>query len=59
VLRSTPDTDGADERVRRWTDQHAERVERARSTVRSALDSDQVDLAPLSVALRTMRALPL
>jgi glutamate dehydrogenase len=59
VLRSTPDTQDPDDRVRRWTEQHAERVERARSTIRAALDSDDVNLAPLSVALRTMRALPL
>ncbi len=59
VLRSTPDTASADERVTGWTELHAERVERTRSTIRAALDSDEVDLAPLSVALRTMRALPL
>jgi glutamate dehydrogenase len=59
VLRSTPDTAAADDRVTRWTELHAERVERTRFTIRAALDSDNVDLAPLSVALRTMRALPL
>jgi glutamate dehydrogenase len=59
VLRTTTDTAGADERVTAWTEAHAERVERARSTIRAALDRDVCTLAPLSVALRTMRALPL
>jgi glutamate dehydrogenase len=58
VLRTTPDNLTADERVERWTQTHAERVERARATIRAALDHDVVDLAPLSVALRTMRAVP-
>jgi glutamate dehydrogenase len=38
--------------------QNQERVERARSTVREALDRDVVDLATLSVALRVLRGLP-
>jgi glutamate dehydrogenase len=58
VLRSTPDHISADERVRIWTEANSERVERARSTVRSALDRDSIDLATLSVALRVMRGLP-
>jgi glutamate dehydrogenase len=58
VLRSTDDTLGADERVAAWTAETTERVERARTTVRSALDRDVVDLATLSVALRVMRSLP-
>jgi glutamate dehydrogenase len=58
VLRSTPDTLTPDERVATWTKDNAERVERARGTVRSALDRDHVDLATLSVALRIMRTLP-
>jgi glutamate dehydrogenase len=58
VLRSTDDTLSADERVAAWTAETTERVERARSTVRSALDRDAVDLATLSVALRVMRSLP-
>jgi glutamate dehydrogenase len=41
-----------------WTGANAERVERARTTVRAALDRDVVDLATLSVALRVMRGLP-
>jgi len=44
--------------VAAWTAETTERVERARTTVRAALDRDQVDLATLSVALRVMRSLP-
>jgi glutamate dehydrogenase len=58
VLRSTPDSLTPDERVTTWTKANAERVERARATVRSALDREHVDLATLSVALRIMRSLP-
>jgi glutamate dehydrogenase len=58
VLRSTSDTLTPDERVATWTKDNAERVDRARSTVRSALDREHVDLATLSVALRIMRSLP-
>jgi glutamate dehydrogenase len=58
VLRSTDDTASADERVAAWTAANVERVERARTTVRAALDRDEVDLATLSVALRVMRGLP-
>jgi glutamate dehydrogenase len=58
VLRGTDDTLTADERVAAWTDETTERVERARTTVRAALDRDVIDLATLSVALRVMRSLP-
>jgi glutamate dehydrogenase len=58
VLRNTDDSLSPDERTAEWTAQNPERVERARSTVRAALDRDTVDLATLSVALRVMRALP-
>ena len=58
VLRGTDDSLSADERMAAWTAGNAERVERARSTVRAALDREVVDLATLSVALRVMRGLP-
>jgi len=58
VLRSTPPTMAPDERITAWVEQNAERVERARSTVREALDRDVVDLATLTVALRVLRGLP-
>ncbi len=58
VLRTTPDSLSPDERVASWQNANSERVERARSTVRSALDRDVIDLATLSVALRVMRGLP-
>ena len=58
VLRTTDDSLSPDDRMAEWTAQNPERVERARSTVRAALDRDQVDLATLSVALRVMRGLP-
>ena len=58
VLRNTADALTADERVAAWTAENTERVDRARTTVRSALDRDDVDLATLSVALRVMRSLP-
>jgi glutamate dehydrogenase len=58
VLRSTPDDLDADERIDHWVEQNVERVERARSTVREALDRNVSDLATLSVALRVLRGLP-
>ncbi|HKC27768.1 MAG TPA: ATP-binding protein [Jatrophihabitans sp.] len=58
VLQSTDDKLGPDERIDAWMEQNVERVERARSTVRAALDRDVVDLATLSVALRVLRGLP-
>jgi glutamate dehydrogenase len=57
VLRSTPDDLGPDERIDAWAGQNVERVERARATVRAALDRETVDLATLSVALRVLRSL--
>ena len=58
VLRTTDDNASADDRAATWAQANVERVERARSTVRAALDRDVVDLATLSVALRVMRSLP-
>jgi glutamate dehydrogenase len=58
VLRGTDDGLSPDQRIAAWVDQHAQRVERARATVRSALDRDVADLATLSVALRVLRGLP-
>ncbi len=58
VLRTTDDSLDPDSRTAEWTSQNPERVERARTTVRAALDRDTVDLATLSVALRVMRGLP-
>jgi glutamate dehydrogenase len=58
VLSSTDDSLSADERIDAWVEHHIERVERARSTVRAALDRDVVDLATMSVALRVLRGLP-
>ncbi len=58
MLRSTPDDLDADARIDHWVEQNVERVERARSTVREALDRDVSDLATLSVALRVLRGLP-
>jgi glutamate dehydrogenase len=57
VLRSTDDSLGADQRIDTWVEQNVERVERARSTVRAALDREVADLATLSVALRVLRSL--
>jgi len=58
VLRGTDDTSTADDRMQAWVAENAERVERARTTVRSGLDRETVDLATLSVALRVMRSVP-
>jgi glutamate dehydrogenase len=58
VLRSTGDELDAEARIETWVEQNAERVERARGTVREALDRGVVDLATLSVALRVLRGLP-
>jgi glutamate dehydrogenase len=58
VLRSTDDALTADDRIQVWVAENAERVERARGTVRAGLDRETVDLATLSVALRVMRSVP-
>jgi glutamate dehydrogenase len=58
ILRSTDDGLAADQRIDAWVAKNVERVERARTTVREALDRDVVDLATLSVALRVLRSLP-
>jgi glutamate dehydrogenase len=58
VLQGTDDNLGPDERIDAWVEHHVERVERARATVRAALDREVVDLATLSVALRVLRGLP-
>jgi glutamate dehydrogenase len=58
VLRSTDPSRSGEERMAAWIAANAERVERARSTVRAALSRDVVDLATLSVALGVMRGLP-
>jgi glutamate dehydrogenase len=58
ILRGTDDGLGPDQRIAAWVEQHAQRVERARATVRAALDRDVADLATLSVALRVLRGLP-
>ena len=58
VLNGTDDSMSTDQRIAAWTERNAERVDRARTTVRAALDRETVDLATLSVALRVMRGLP-
>ena len=58
VLRSTPEELDAQERIDNWVAQNVERVARAQSTVREALDRGVSDLATLSVALRVLRGLP-
>jgi glutamate dehydrogenase len=58
VLRATDDGQPADVRIDEWVAQNIERVERARTTVRAALDREVADLATLSVALRVLRGLP-
>jgi glutamate dehydrogenase len=57
VLQSTQDSMPAADRIAAWTDAHAERCQRALTTVHDALDRDAIDLATLSVALRSMRTL--
>ena len=47
VLRTTDDALAPDDRAAAWVAQNPERVERARTTVRAALDRDTVDLATL------------
>ena len=58
MLLSTPDDLAVDERISAWVTQNEARVERARTTVRAALDREPADLATLSVALRMLRSLP-
>jgi glutamate dehydrogenase len=58
VLQATDDGQPADARIDEWVSQNIERVERARTTVRAALDREVADLATLSVALRVLRGLP-
>jgi glutamate dehydrogenase len=58
VLRATDEGLPADARIDLWVERNVERVDRARTTVRAALDRDVADLATLSVALRVLRGLP-
>jgi glutamate dehydrogenase len=58
VLRATEPGEPADDRIDEWVAKHVERVERARTTMRAALDREVADLATLSVALRVLRSLP-
>jgi glutamate dehydrogenase len=57
VLEGTSDDLPADERIAEWVSHNRERVERARTTVRAALDVAEPNLATLSVALRVLRSL--
>jgi glutamate dehydrogenase len=57
VLNSTDDGLGPDARIDEWVQTNAERVERARSTVREALDDEYATLATVSVVLRVLRSL--
>jgi glutamate dehydrogenase len=58
VLRSTDAAGSVDARIAEWEAANSERINRARATVGDALDSDRMDLATLSVALRVLRTLP-
>ena len=58
VVRSTDNQADADERIDEWVARNEARVERARDTVRAALNRDVADLATLSVALRVLRGVP-
>jgi glutamate dehydrogenase len=58
VLRATANGQPPDARIDAWVERNVERVDRARTTVRAALDRDVADLATLSVALRVLRGLP-
>jgi glutamate dehydrogenase len=58
VLGATDEHLDADARIDEWVTQNQARVDRARDTVREALDRDVVDLATLSVALRVLRGVP-
>jgi glutamate dehydrogenase len=57
VLSSTDDGLGPDARIDEWVEANAERVQRARSTVRDALDGEYATLATVSVVLRVLRGL--
>ncbi len=56
VLETTDDALSAAKRMSEWEHANEARVTRARTTLHAALESDEVDLATLSVALRVMRA---
>ena len=58
VLGATDEQLDAEARIDEWVTQNQARVDRARDTVREALDRDVVDLATLSVALRVLRGVP-
>jgi len=57
VLNATEDGMDADSRIAAWVALNPERVERARTTVRAALEAEPPNLATLSVALRVLRGL--
>ncbi|MEZ5117118.1 MAG: NAD-glutamate dehydrogenase [Candidatus Nanopelagicales bacterium] len=57
VIRATPEGGDPVDRVMAWEQSHAEGLSRARATLDDISRQEQVDLATLSVALRTMRTL--
>ncbi|GAA4426457.1 NAD-glutamate dehydrogenase [Georgenia halophila] len=56
VLEETDDALNPDERLARWSADHKAFTERSRTAVDGVARLDVVDLAPLSVALRALRA---
>jgi glutamate dehydrogenase len=57
VLAVTPGLTDADERIARWSAEHAEGLARARATLVEIATAESFDLATLSVALRVIRTL--
>ncbi|CAN5224398.1 hypothetical protein BH24ACT10_BH24ACT10_04560 [soil metagenome] len=56
VLRSTP-PGAPQERIAQWEDEHADRVGSARARLQAVSTGDVIDLAALSVVVRTLRTL--
>lgn len=56
VIADTPATETADERLTRWAEENSESINRAQQALVGVAELDEAGLAPLSVALRTLRS---
>ncbi|WP_446665420.1 NAD-glutamate dehydrogenase [Flexivirga sp. B27] len=56
VIADTPATESAEQRLDRWTTENADSINRAQQALVGVAELDEAGLAPLSVALRTLRS---
>ncbi|GAB3495742.1 NAD-glutamate dehydrogenase [Flexivirga lutea] len=56
VIADTPASESAEQRLDRWATENAESINRAQQALVGVAELDEAGLAPLSVALRTLRS---